>query len=448
MKITGIGLIFCSLVACEKYLAEKPSSSLAVPSSVRDYQALIDYQSRMNDYYPDCGDNAADFFYLRDEDWMARREYARDVYVWAPQTDASQDWSVCYEKIFYTNVILEGINGATLDGLSEADRDRVKGGALFLRGWTYLHLIPLFTPTYDVKASDSPYGLPLRLTPDINVETQRASLNDTYGQVESDLLKAIPLLPDQAVIATRPSKAAAYAALARMYLMMERYRDALAYADSCLAVQSVLMDYNDLSVSGGNSFQELNPEVIFHARLQGQSGVLTQSRARVDTVLYSMYDDDDLRKTLFFETHSDGSLLFRGSYHGSSSIFSGLASDEVYLTKAECLIRLGDFSKGMEVMRMLLEKRWRTGTFLGFSDVADRETALEFVLEERRKELAFRGGIRWADLKRLNKDERFATTLIRKIDGTTYVLEPNDPRYTFLIPAGVTNIVDILQNER
>jgi|GEM_PF-4605816 len=46
---------------------------------------------------------------------------------------------------------------------------------------------------------------------------------------------------------------------------------------------------NDLNVSQREPFTELNQEVIFHAALQGQSGILTRSRARVDSTLYSAY---------------------------------------------------------------------------------------------------------------------------------------------------------------
>src|SRR3546814_11004303 len=98
------------------------------------------------------------------------------------------------------------------------------------------------------------------------------------------------------------------------------------------------MDYNDLDASQRNSFAELNPEVIFHARMQYQSGILTRSRARADSTLYSMYEPNDLRRELFFEAQEDGTFLFKGSYYGSASPFLGLVTDEVYLTKAEFLI--------------------------------------------------------------------------------------------------------------
>lgn len=448
-KILGLGIIVFCMAACESYLAEKPSSSLAIPSTVEDFQALVDYQARMNEYYPDCGDNASDYFYLNAADWSARPEWGRDTYVWNAQADASRDWLVCYEKIFYTNTILEGIDDAALGGLNEIDRRHVKGSAFFLRGWTYLHLAPLFTPAYDASLANSPYGLPLRLTPDINAETIRSSLGDTYAQIESDLLAAIRLLPEKPVLATRPSKAAAHAALARMYLMMGQFEDALTHADLCLAIQSELMDYNTIDTSVFNSFDELNPEVIFHTELQGQSGLLAPSYARVDTSLIQLYSPGDLRLPVFYTKRPDGSWQFKGSYEGTNyTVFAGLATDEVYLIKAECMIRLGDLSNGIEVMRKLLVNRWRKGASPELNGIVDSEAALEFVLMERRRELAFRGGIRWADLKRLNKDERFAKVLIRDIDGVTYELEPNDPRYSFLIPTEVVLMSGVLQNER
>lgn len=445
MGLTGLCFF---LSGCEDYLAEKPSSSLAIPSSVRDFQALIDYQARMNEYYPESGDIAADYYYLTETDWGARSDHARDTYVWKADVDSEQDWAVCYEKIFYANVVLEGIDDALLDGLGEPDRQQAKGAALFIRGWTYYHLSQLFVPQYRRDEESSGYGLPLRFTPDINAPTERSTVGDTYRQIEADLKQAAQLLPERAALATRPSKAAAYAALARLYLTMGRYDDALEASDSCLAIQSELMDYNTLDANQANSFAELNPEVIFNAMLSGLSGVHAAARARVDTVLYSSYDEDDLRRYLFFDTRADGSLQFKGSYYGNiHSVFAGLAVDEVYLIKAESLIRTRRREDGVRILDELLARRWQTGTYVA-RQVATDEQALRMVLEEREKELVFRGGIRWSDLRRLNAAGFLVTTLKRTLGGVDYLLEANDPRYTFLIPSSVIGQNNIVQNLR
>ena len=52
-------------------------------------------------------------------------------------------------------------------------------------------------------------------------------------------------------------------------------------------------------------------------------------------------------------------------------------------------------------------------------------------MAERRKELMGRGGFRWADLKRLNKDPRFAKTITRTYLNETFSIEPNGARYQF-----------------
>ena len=73
--------------------------------------------------------------------------------------------------------------------------------------------------------------------------------------------------------------------------------------------------------------------------------------------------------------------------------------------------------------------------------------ALAKVLTERRKELLMRG-LRWTDLRRLNRDSRFAVTLSRTVQGQEYLLPPGDPRYTLLIPNEVIVNSGIAQNSR
>ena len=61
------------------------------------------------------------------------------------------------------------------------------------------------------------------------------------------------------------------------------------------------------------------------------------------------------------------------------------------------------------------------GTVLGvlFAPKSGRET---------RRELAFTG-LRVADLKRLNKDSRFAKTIKHTAEGVEYTIEPNSDNY-------------------
>src|SRR5690606_38670464 len=79
----------------------------------------------------------------------------------------------------------------------------------------------------------------------------------------------------------------------------------------------------------------------------------------------------------------------------------------------------------------------------------DAEHLLRIILEERRKELV-RRGIRWSDLRRLNRDNRFRKSIIRRLilDGEEriFVLEPNSENYTYKIPREVIQITGMEQN--
>jgi len=72
--------------------------------------------------------------------------------------------------------------------------------------------------------------------------------------------------------------------------------------------------------------------------------------------------------------------------------------------------------------------------------------ALDTILVERRKELAFRG-LRWSDLRRLNK-EGWGIMLNRNLNGVPYTLPPNSELYTLPIPPDVIQLSGIMQNPR
>jgi hypothetical protein len=76
----------------------------------------------------------------------------------------------------------------------------------------------------------------------------------------------------------------------------------------------------------------------------------------------------------------------------------------------------------------------------------DATEALNIILIERRKELLMRG-LRWMDIKRLNKEDA-GIVMKRTINGQTYTLLPNDLRYSFPIPEDVISLSGMQQNPR
>jgi len=226
---------------------------------------------------------------------------------------------------------------------------------------------------------------------------------------------------------------------------MQDYRDALLNADSCIALYPGLIDYNTLSTTATYPFVLFNSEVIFHSSMASYTS-LTQSKLLVDSALYSYYGSNDLRSTLFFKAVSGGHT-FKGSYYGGSRMFEGIASDEVYLIRAECYARTGNSQSAINDLNNLLIMRYKTGTYIPYSTSMTSENALRLILQERHKELVFRG-IRWSDLRRLNLDSGFAVTMSKTFNGQNYSLPPNDIRYVLPIPPNEILISGFPQNPR
>ena len=221
--LVGIGALLLS--SCEKYLDERPKSSLALLRTVQDYQAVLDNEIQYNGMFPFAGDYASDYYYLNDQDFASLSTETRDNYLWQPEPPHINNWGQPYSvQVYPANVVIDGINKADLGLLSEKDRERVKGEALFSRGFAYYHLTQLFAPPYQAEKAKELLGIPIRLTADINEKTTRSNLEETYLQILSDLKIAVSLLPIDSKSKARPGKTAGYAALSRVYLVMQEFR--------------------------------------------------------------------------------------------------------------------------------------------------------------------------------------------------------------------------------
>jgi tetratricopeptide (TPR) repeat protein len=322
--------------------------------------------------------------------------------------------------------------------------------ALFYRAFMFHQLAQLFCEPYSTSTAGNP-GIVLRTTAETDAPIARSTVQQSYDQIINDLKTAAELLPASQLYTTRPNKAAVYGELARVYLSMRDYVNAEAYASNVLAGNSVLIDYNSLSPASNPVLPTNpinNPEILFISRTT-LSGVFSASHeAIVDTSLYRSYNTNDLRKTVFFGLNGSNNY-WKGSYYAFGgldySIFDGLATDEIYLIRAECRARKGDANAAMDDLNTLLRNRWKTGSFTNIVAI-DANDALTQVLKERRKELAFRG-LRWSDCRRLNL-EGANIALTRVVNGTTYTLPANDLRWALLIPDLEINRSAISQNPR
>lgn len=437
------------LSSCKKgWLDAKPDKKLVVPQTLPDLQAMLDNTTFVfNNGRPTLGELGCDDYYMDYTAWQGLySDFERNAYIWAKDIYNGQsvtDWMLPYQCVFYENYILETVNDIPVDSTNTSAWNNVKGSALFGRGFDFYSLADLFEKPFDSSTGASDLGIVLRLHSDINDQPGRSSVLQTYKQIITDLTNSLSLLPNLPAYKTRPSKCAAYAMLARTFLNMGNYLVALKYADSCIALQPNLIDYNTLDITQPFPFPLFNDEVIYHTVFSYFDGI-SDYVAIVDSTIYSSYDNNDLRKYLFIDT-TDSHPRFKGGYDGYTG-FDGIATDEIYLISAECNARLGNVTNAMERLNDLMITRWKSGTFIPFT-AATADDALKLILAERRKELIFRG-LRWTDLRRLNKDQRFAITLTRTLNGQVYNLAPNDNRYAYPIPDQEIQLTGIAQNPR
>lgn len=443
-------LLLLLTTACSKnFLEEKPDKKLAIPETLDDFQALLDNTDIMNNFMPVFGEISSDDYYILHDRWNTLTSpEQKNAYIWAKNiyeggTYVRDDWAGRYQQVFYANTVLEGLSKLNA-GEQPEKYNNIKGSALFYRAFAFYQLAQLFCAPYIMNGDNSGVGIPLQLTADINATVTRASIAATYEQMIDDLKKALPLLPETAVNKLRPCKTAALALLSRVYLSMQDYTDAQQYAEVAIAKNNSLIDFNTLALSAAFPMQRYNDEVIFHSTIAAYTILLT-TRLIIDSILYRSYETNDLRKTAWFRINT-GNQTFKGSYDGSTTFFNGLATDECYLTKAECLARNNNVPQAMDVLNQLLVTRCKAGTFVNRS--ADNSSqALALILTERRKELLFRG-IRWTDLRRNNLNPETATTLTRVLNGTTYTLKPGSKNYVLPIRDNVIQMSGIAQNER
>lgn len=442
--------MFCCLLllsGCKKFLDEKSNKSFIVPSSVSDLQALLDENQRMNTRASSLGEVSADNYFTKQSYLDILPPQNTAAYKWdsaifisgAP----SNDWSETYDPVYYANIALEYINKFDRTPANAAGWDNVKGSALFYRAKSFLEAVWTWAAVYEENSNS--LGIPLRLGSDFNVPSTRATLQQSYDQIIEDLSTAVQLLPIQPLFKTRPSKPAAYAMLARTYLSMQRYKEAGSYADSCLQLYYSLINYNKVDSNAVYPFERFNDETIFYSKMSLNYAVIGNDYANVNTALINDYKTNDLRKSLFFYLKDDSTWGFRGSYDGTSYFFNGIATDELYLILAECEARAGQVTSSLKYLNTLMTTRVKTGSFVPYT-AANAQQALKTVLDERRKELVFRG-LRWIDIKRLNK-EGAGIIPVHSLGIQQFSLTPNDNKYALPIPSDIIKMTGMQQNPR
>ena len=438
IKIITACLFSISICACRKYVEDTPLQSTRVLVYTDDYRLLMNDEGKL-----EACSGLPTVFSCDDVDFTAP-ELANAIklnaintqmYIWnKPFYTTAQDdydWNNIYAAMYEINTITEGVMDSRNGTL--AAKQGILGEALVHRAFNYFTLVNLYAKQYDEKTAATDPGVPLLLKAKLFANLKRASVKEVYDQILADTKAAIPLLPATPDNVIKPSKAAAYALLAKVYLYMRSFGNAAAYADSALAIKNTLADYNPYVATSSYTFpSQFNDKEVMLRKVPR----LTYGAVQLSTGLLSLLSTKDIRYKLFVAAGSKLSPQFTGlgffprdKYNSGDKSAVGLTVPDTWLIKAECLARAGDKDNAMKMVNDLRKLRFSAADYadLTATDAAD---ALRIVIEERRREF-FGRGTRWFDQRRLNMDAAFAKPITRTFDGQTFTLQPGSNGYTF-----------------
>ena len=436
MKRNLILLIFllsCT-AACKKGFLEIEPIGKTIARTTNDYNNLFFTGSLLATGFSDIqiplsDDVAAIDTYFTPASVAAQRSFRweNDVY---NEDENATEFTTLMAQVYLMNKVVNEVSNAT-EG-TDAAKQALKAEARATRAWSYFMLINYYGKPYNRSTAATDPGFPIVTAADAAVNTfERASVEQVYQFIISDLVESIPLLPRNALIRQRITKAGAMGMLAKVYVFMGRYTEALAQLDLIPAnlptnVTTALYNYNTvLAVGGGwgytptvNSFTGAplafqSNESIF-ARNFTSSYMVTSNVLVLAPEVMNLYTPNDQRRKLFVNraTPLSANVNFPTGLNrrnGFGTIVSyGFNYPEYFLLRAECEARGNNLTAAKADLETLRANRMPATEVP--VNVGTREEMIRFVINERRREYAMLG-YRWFDIRRLSVDPIFANDI-------------------------------------
>lgn len=459
MKINYKAIIFAAaalvLAGCKKYVDIKTQGNL-VPNQTINYRYLLNNTSRFENN-PNLFDMASDDINITDAIQVTAltgnlsNYYYVASYTWQPvfyvagntSTENDLNWNNMYATILSCNTIINELPNS--DG-TEQEKTALIGEAKVHRADAYLTLVNAYAKPFNSATAAVDLGLPLLTTQTVTQSLKRASVQQIYDQIIADLTSAIAALPNAQAYNTLPSKASAYAELARCYLYMNNYNEANKYADLALSLRNTLNDLGAITaITTGNYPRRINDPEIILSKIGLQTNLLSSAPTvlKLGDELLTLLGTADQRYNLFtvpgstIGTGYTGRFFFRERAIGETRNV-GPSVPEMMLIKAEYYARNNDATNAMLWVNRLREKRFKPADYVALTASSPAD-ALTKVIEERRREF-FGRMLRWWDMRRLKNEPAFQRTYTRTFNGTTYTLAPNSNRYVFPIAQSLINL--------
>ncbi|GJQ06983.1 RagB/SusD family nutrient uptake outer membrane protein [Capnocytophaga cynodegmi] len=433
-KLYFLTILIGIVTSCDKYLDIEPKGSV-IPTTVEDYDLL------MNSVHSTSNESVlaltADDFDMRFKDGDIKQPDNQEfqMYSWGDlrfynPTYPVNAWNSAYANIYTNNKVINEVMQSNLSmGYTEADKLSIQAAAYYNRALDYFFLTNIFAKAYSSSANTD-LSVPIVTIADATQSgLDRASVLQVYEFIISDLEKAMENLPAKSKTHIRPNIGSVYSLLSRVYLYKGDYEKSLEYANKAIEINSVVL--GDYVNSDPKTIDKIYRKEQYSVRYFGNTKAY---QGALSTALKNILDTkQDTRYYQFFTYYANYGMEYKTTRTEPNAAPS---VGEMYITRAECYARLGKKDLAIADLNTLREKRLKNYTPLQSADFSSDKDLIKFCLEERRRE-TFQSHLRLFDVKRMNLEPDFATTLVKEFQGETYKAEPNSGKLVLPIPAQV-----------
>lgn len=364
-------------------------------------------------------------------------------------------WRYGYYVISAVNNVLDAMETVDLTGIDAQDVNNLKAEALFLRALAHFDMVRLYAQPYGYQPQGP--GIPVVLKTDPAGKPARNTVAEVYAQIEADLKEAEGLMADDfkregvTDYKAAVTKPAIQAMLSRVYLYMEEWSNAAAYATKVIDNSAFEMwtadEYADAWKADVGTSEVIfevygNKSNAYDAYWTSPSWMSSPggyADCGTSTDLVNLYEADDVRNQ-WQQAEGYDDLYWTIKYAGkgmatpdySNTIVLRLS--EMYLNRAEAVVN-GASGDAVADLNVITAAR-NASPYLAVTK--------EDVYNERRKELAWEGHL-WFDLSRWGKG---ITRVDYVGDPTNQNVPAHGYQFAFPIPKRELDVNEnLVQNE-
>ncbi|GGH62993.1 hypothetical protein HNQ91_002622 [Filimonas zeae] len=415
-----VALLLATAVSCKKSFLEIEPKGVIIAQKTSDYDLLLNNTDLVIA-------NAGNHTLMGDElasvepRWTGASFADKKLFQWQTDIytggdDAAETLNPSKHLYIYNKIIGEVMSST--EG-REDTKKALRAEALAGRAWVHFLWVNFFGKPYNAATAATDPAFTLILDSDVNNGPYtKVSVQAMYNQIIADLTAAIPDMASAGVYhRIRMSKAAAQGLLAKVYIFMGRFDEALPLLNESISNLALstpgtssgtsLMDYQTLP-AGSATVAPYDQENVYAKQYSNTYTGTSNRNFWLSPATMALYGASDMRRKWFGDslTMTNGVKMFRRNRQLSA--FYGLRVPELYLLRAEVKARKEDLEGAVSDLLTLRQKRIPAADAgVPATAAAAKMPLLQFIMEERIREFSAQG-YRWFDMRRLSVDPLFA----------------------------------------